>query len=177
MKRLSKTAASVLLKTRCFLFMVPCVFVLALSVPVQAEIAPDDPMVRITSLPLGLNVNEIMAKLSDDVSRDTGLNKNMLTYYWQTFDAIYCPSSKNPSKTNIIFVDLYVPGFLTDKDIAGLMISLANSLEKHTGIAKEFVFIQTHFPKEGHVYISGKIAKWSDFTSGEDKDTSTKNKK
>jgi len=151
--------------------------VITLTVPAQARIADDDPMVKITSLPLGLNVNEIMVKLSDDVSRDTGIDKNMITYYWQTFDAIYCPSSKEPAKTNIIFVDLYVPGFMTDKDIAGVMTSLANSIEKHTKIAKEFVFIQTHFPKEGHVYISGKIAKWSDFTSGEKKDTPDRKKK
>ena len=75
MKRRSYTTGAAPLKTLFSLWMVLCVFVLALAVPVQAEIAPNDPMVRITSLPLGLNVKEIMAKLSDDVSRDTGLNK------------------------------------------------------------------------------------------------------
>ena len=162
MKRRSDTAELASLRTLFSLWMVLCVFVLALAVPVQAEIAPNDPMVRITSLPLGLNVKEIMAKLSDDVSRDTGLNKDMITYYWQTFDAVYCPGCKGAPKTLVIFVDLYVPGFLTDKQIAELMTSLAASLEKHTGIAKEWVFIHTHFPKEGHVFINGKVAKWKE---------------
>ena len=152
------------------LLVVLCVLVIVLAGPVQAEIDAKDPMVKITSLPLGLNVNEIMVKLSDDVSRDTGIAKNMITYYWQTFDAIYCPSSKEPAKTNIIFVDLYAPGFLSDKEVGAVMVSLANSIEKHTKVAKELVFIQAHVAKAEHVYISGKMAEWSDFTSGEKKD-------
>ncbi len=144
--------------------------VLVLAGPVNAQIDAKDPMVRITSLPLGLNVNEIMVKLSDDVSKDTGIAKNMITYYWQTFDAVYCPSAKEPEKAKIIFVDLYAPGFMNDKQVGEVMVSLANSIEKHTKISKELVFIQAHVGKAEHVYISGKMAKWSDFI-GETKET------
>jgi hypothetical protein len=151
--------------------MVMCALVLIFSVPAaQAQIDAKDPMVRITSLPLGLDVNQIMVKLSDDVSKDTGIAKNMITYYWQTFDAVYCPSAKEPEKAKIIFVDLYAPGFMTDKQVGEVMVSLANSLEKHTKISKELVFIQAHVGKAEHVYISGKMAKWSDFI-GEKKET------
>jgi len=150
------------LKAGLLFWTILCVLVFAVSSPVQAEIVSDDPMVRITSLPLGLNAKEVMTKLSEDVSRDTGLGKNMVTYYWQTFDAVYCPACEGTPKAVVIFVDLYVPGFMTDKQIAGLLTSLASSLEKHTGIAKEWVFIHTHFPREGHIYISGKVVKWED---------------
>jgi hypothetical protein len=159
MKRRSDTAGSAPLKTLFSLWMVLCVFVLALAVPVQAGMAPNDPMVRITSLPLGLNVTEIMAKLSDDVSRDTEIEKKLITYYWQTFDAVYCPAAEGIPEAQVIFVDLYVPCHLSDTMIAAVMTSLAASLEKHTGIAKEWVFIHTHFPKSGHVFISGSVAK------------------
>jgi hypothetical protein len=142
-----------------------CASILALGISAQAQIGTDDPMVRITSLPLGLDVKEVMVKLSDDVSRDTGLDKNMVTYYWQTFDAVYCPGCEDTTGNHLIFVDLYVPGFLTDEQIAGLMTSLAASLEKHTGIDKKGVFIHTHVPKEGHVYISGKVVKWEEIKS------------
>jgi hypothetical protein len=165
MRRQDRTDGSLIRKTNILLGVILCVFVLAWSVPVQAQMVSDDPMVRITSLPLGLKVQEIMARLSDDVSRDTGLDKNMVTYYWQTFDAVYCPACKGAPKAQVIFVDLYVPGFLTDKQIAGLMTSLAGSLEKHTGVAREWVFIHTHFPKEGHIYISGKVARWDEVKS------------
>ncbi len=132
----------------------------------RAQVRTDDPMVRITSMPLGLEVNEVMAGLSDDVSRDTGLDKNLMTYYWQTFDAVYCPALKDAIVQHPVFVDLYVPGFMTDEVIAGLMISLAASLEKRTAIPKEFVFIHTHVPKEGHIYIAGNVAKWEKLQSG-----------
>jgi len=123
-------------------------------------------MVRITSVPLGLDVNEVMAGLSDDVSRDTGLDRNLMTYYWQTFDAVYCPALKDAIVQQPIFVDMYVPGFMTDEVIAGLMTSLALSLQERAGIPKEFVFIHTHVPKEGHVYIAGGVAKWQELESG-----------
>jgi hypothetical protein len=171
----NKSASGLLrLKAGLLFWMILSVFVLALSMPVQAEIVSDDPMIRITSLPLGLNAKEVMAKLSDDVSRDTGLGKNMVTYYWQTFDAVYCPACEGAPKAVIIFVDLYVPGFMNDKQIAGLMTSLASSLEKHTGIAKEWVFIHTHFPREGHIYISGKVVKWEDVKASDPKAPSGK---
>ena len=144
-----------------FLSAVICILLLFTALPVMAKIEADDPMVRITTRPLTLNVNEVMAKLSEDVSRDTGIDKKYITYYWQTFDAIYCPSSKDPAGTNVVFVDLYVPSFFTDKDIAGLMTSLADSLVKHTDLDREAIFIQTHFPKDGHVYISGKVVEWN----------------
>lgn len=163
-----------LLKAGLFLVTILYVFVFALSLPVQAEIVSNDPMVRITSLPLGLNAKEVMAKLSEDVSRDTGLSKNMVTYYWQTFDAVYCPACEGAPKAIVIFVDLYVPGFMTDKQIAVLMTSLASSLEKHTGISREWVFIHTHFPKEGHIYISGKVVKWEDVKALDQKTPSGK---
>lgn len=142
-----------------------CASILTLGVSAQAQMRVDDPMVKITSLPLGRDVKEVMVKLSDDVSRDTGLDKNMVTYYWQTFDAVYCPGCMDTTGNHLIFVDLYVPGFLTDEQIAGLMTSLAASLEKHTGVDRKWVFIYTHVPKEGHVYILGKVAKWEEIKS------------
>lgn len=156
-----------------------CFLTLVTSAPALAQLDAMDPMVRITSLPLGLNVSEIMPKLSDDVSKDTGIDKKMITYYWQTFDAVYCPSSKEPDKAKIIFVDLYAPGFMTDKEVGEVMVSLANSIEKHTKISKELVFIQAHVGKAEHVYISGKMAKWSDFIGEkkETKETAGKDKK
>ena len=135
-----------------------CIFLLALGLCVKAQIVPTDPMVRITSLPLGLDVKDVMAKVSADVSTATGIPQNMVTYFWQTFDAMYCPVVQDEKTDKVIFVDLYVPIFMSDSQIGDVMTQLALALAKHTGIAKEWVFIQTHYPKEGHVFISGKIA-------------------
>ena len=133
-------------------------FFFASGLCVKAQIVSADPMVRITSLPLGLDAKDVMAKVSADVSAATGIPQNMVTYFWQTFDAVYCPVVRDEKTEKVIFVDLYVPIFMTDVQIGDMMTQLAIALAKHTGIAKEWVFIQTHFPKEGHVFISGKIA-------------------
>ena len=128
----------------------------------QADNPLEDPMIRITSLPMDLDVNDVMAKVSEDVARGSGINKNMVTYYWQTFDAIYCPGCKGGAEKGILFVDVYAPGFLTDEQIAAVMTSLAASLEKHTGVSQKWVFIHTHIAEEGHTFIQGKVATWEE---------------
>ena len=121
-----------------------------------------DPMVKITSLPTKLDVQAILSKVSEDVSRDTGLDKNMVTYYWQTFDYIYCPGCKDAGIEDIIFIDLYVPGFMTDEDIGKVMTSLAASLEKNAGINRKSLFIHTHVAEKNRIYMMGEvITDWS----------------
>jgi hypothetical protein len=132
-------------------------------VPVTAAdgIDPNDPMVRITSAPIDKDVRAILANLSRDVTRATGIEEKFITYYWQTFDAIHCMGKA--SKDKPIFVDLYVPGFFTDEQVAGLMTAIAESLSKHSGIGKDWVFIHTHFPLQGQVYISGHVEHWENY--------------
>jgi len=121
-----------------------------------------DPMVKITSLPTKLDVQAVLAKVSEDVSRDTGLDKNMVTYYWQTFEYIYCPGCKGAGIDNIIFIDLYVPGFMTDEEIGKVMTSLAASLEKNAGINRKSIFIHTHVAETKRIYMMGEvITDWS----------------
>jgi hypothetical protein len=122
-----------------------------------------DPMVKITSLPTKLDVRAVVAKVSEDVSRDTGLDKNMVTYYWQTFDYVYCPGCKGAGiEGGIIFIDLYVPGFMTDEEIGKVMTSLAASLEKNAGINRKSLFIHTHVAEKNRIYMMGKvITDWS----------------
>lgn len=131
-------------------------------------IDPADPMVRITYARSDLDVPKVLAQLSRDVTEATGLDERFLTYYWQTFDAIHCMGE--PVTDKPIFVDLYVPGFFTDQDVAGLMTAIADSLEKLTGVDKKWVFIHTHFPLQGHVYISGKVEHWDNYRGQADND-------
>ena len=69
-----------------------------------------DPMIKITSLPTKLDVHDVLTRISKDVSRETGLDETLITYFWQTFDDIYCPGCKGAGiEGGITFVDLYVP--------------------------------------------------------------------
>ncbi len=124
-------------------------------------IDPADPMVRITYARSDLDVPGILAELSRDVTAATGIEERFITYYWETFDAIHCMGE--PVQDKPIFVDMYVPGFFTDQDVAGMMTAIADSLQNLTGVDKKWVFIHTHFPLQGHVYISGKVEHWDNY--------------
>ena len=56
-----------------------------------------------------------------------------------------------------IFVDLYVPDFLTNAEVAVIMHSVADSLARNTGIDKKWVFVHTHTAKKGRVLLSGEV--------------------
>jgi hypothetical protein len=117
---------------------------------------PGDPMVRITAPPaLLVDVDAVLDRLSRDVSRDSGLDPKLLTYYWQRFEAINCMGKK--AEGHPIFVDLYVPDFLTNAEVAIIMHSIADSLARNTGINKKWVFVHTHTAEKGRVLLSGEV--------------------
>lgn len=145
--------------------LIPSILLLALSLVSTAWAAggldPTDPMVRITA-PKGMkNGAAVLAAVSRDVKAATGLGEEFVTYYWQAFDSIHCMGQAATDKP--LFVDLYVPGFFTDAQVGGMMIAIADSLAKHTGMDKKWVFIHTHFPLQDQVYISGAVSHWDDY--------------
>ncbi|MCJ8499740.1 alpha/beta hydrolase family protein [Desulfatitalea alkaliphila] len=142
-----------------------CLFLQSLSgqgtVWAAGGIDPADPMVRITYARSDLDVPKVLARLSREVTAATGIEERFITYYWQTFDAIHCMGE--PVTDKPLFVDLYVPGFFTDQDVAGMMTAIADALANLTAVDKQWVFIHTHFPLDGHVYISGKVEHWDNY--------------
>ena len=124
-----------------------------------------DPMVKISSLPIDKNKDEVLAAISKDVSRDTGIEQEYITYYWQTLDAVNCMGKKTTNYP--ILVDLYVPGFFDNKKIGSMMTSLAAALERNVGIDRKWVFVQAHFPNQAQVYLSGEVQVWDDYKGSE----------
>lgn len=120
-----------------------------------------DPMVKISSLPIDKDVDEVLSAISKDVSRDTGIEQQYITYYWQTVDNINCMGKKTTDRP--ILVDIYVPGFFTNEQIGALMTSLGASIEKHVGLDRKWLFIHVHFPNQGQVYLSGEVQIWDDY--------------
>lgn len=124
-----------------------------------------DPMIKICSQPIDKNVDEVLAAISKDVSRDTGIEQQYITYYWVTLDAVNWNGEKQAGRP--ILVDLYPAGFFDNKTIQSVMKSLAAAIEKHVGLDREWVFIATHFPNQGQVYISGDIEIYDDYKGPE----------
>ena len=119
-----------------------------------------DPMIKICSLPIDRDISEVLAGISEDVSRDTGVGEEYITYYWVTLTDIICMGD---TVNTPILVDLYVPGFFTNDDMISMMNSLAAAIEENVGLEKEWVFIQVHYPSQGQVYLSGEIQFWDNY--------------
>lgn len=114
-------------------------------------------MVKITTLPVDFDKEAVLAEIGKDVSRDTGVAENMITYYWQTFDAIVWNGAKTEKP---VFVDLHVASFFSDELVQKVMIAVADALVKHAGADRKWLFIHTHLPLPGQVYIAGGITDW-----------------
>jgi esterase/lipase len=136
----------------------------AFSSPSQASatggIDPADPMVRITSPPVDFDIDAVMAAVGKDVSKATGIKESFITYFWQTFDSMVYDGKKTEKP---LFVDLYVPSFFSDDDVHGMMNAVADALVDHAGVDRKWLFIHTHFPLPGQVYISGGITNWDTY--------------
>lgn len=121
-----------------------------------------DPMVKITSLPLEQDLDEILPLISQDVSQMTGLPEAFITYYWSFFETIYCPGCETVGIKKPLFVDLYVPGFMSKEEIQTVMKSLAQALANHTNYSKKDLFIHTHVADKHQLYIMGDVVtNWS----------------
>lgn len=123
-------------------------------------IAPEDPMVRITSAPVDFDKNAVLDAVSKDVSEVTGIDISFITYFWQTFDTIVY---EGKSTSAPVFVDLYVPSFFSDADVKGMLNAVADALVKHAGADRKWLFIHTHFPNPEQVYIAGGITSWDTY--------------
>ena len=124
-------------------------------------LSTQDPMIKICSLPIDKDIDEVLAAVSQDVSRDSGIKQEFITYYWLTLDAVNWNGKKQVGRP--ILVDLYPAGFFDNKTIQTVMTSLAAALEKHVGIDRKWVFIATHFPNQGQTYISGGVEVFDDY--------------
>jgi len=128
-------------------------------------IDPADPMVRITSPPTDLDVDAALVQVGRDVSAATGVDEKFITYFWQTFDAIIYdggPSAKP------LFVDLYVPGFFSDEQVQDMITAVADALVRHAGVERKWLFVHTHFPLQGQVYIGGELQHWDNYRGKSD---------
>ena len=147
----------------------------AYAVNIGTPCVTGDPMIKITSLPFKGDLKSIMASISSDVSKDTGLPESLVTYYWQTFDNIYCPGCEGAGLKSVIFVDLYVPAFMTEEERKQVMTSLASALGKYTPFTREEVYIHTHIAEKSQLYIMGNlVTNWNQVGCPDDSEKTDK---
>lgn len=145
-----------------YLVILACLGLLLLPAAAPAAGGPGpgataDPMIRITALPMKGDLNRIMAQVSSDVSRDTGIKEASVTYYWQTFDAVYCPGCAGAKIKKPMFVDIYAPAFITAAERKSLLRSVAEALARHTSYGVRDIFISLRMMEKEDIYILGDV--------------------
>lgn len=123
----------------------------------KAPLSTADPMIKITSPPMKVNLDDLLAKVAKDVAREAGVDINFITYYWQTFDAIHCPGCDKAGVKKPIFVELYVPGFMTTAEYQKVMTALAEALARYTDYTKKDLFMHTHAAQKEQLFIMGGL--------------------
>ncbi len=121
------------------------------------RMTPGDPMVKITSMPTTIDLKQTMAKISEDVAKNTGLPETFVTYYWQFFQDMYCPGCETAGVKEVVFIDLYTPAFLESKDRKIFMVSLAQAIAKHTPYDIKDIYLHTHIAEKDQLFIMGDI--------------------
>jgi len=140
---------SILILSSCMFFM-------------AKDMSTADPMVKITTLPFTGELKDTMKSISTYVSAATGLSESFITYYWQSFDEIYCPGCEEANIKSPVFVDLYVPAFISSDERKVIMVSIAEAIAKYTEYSLEEIFIHTHISQKDQLFISGDIVtNWS----------------
>ena len=122
-----------------------------------SQMTPGDPMVKITTMPTTIDLNKAMAKISADVAKETGLPETFVTYYWQFFQDMYCPGCEKAGVKEVVFIDLYTPGFLGSKDRQIFMVSLAKAIATHTPYGIKDIYLHTHIAEKDQLFIMGDI--------------------
>lgn len=121
------------------------------------HMTPGDPMVKITTMPTTIDLQKTMAKISADVAEETGLPETFVTYYWQFFQNMYCPGCEKAGVKEVVFIDLYTPGFLDVKDRQIFMESLAKAIATHTPYGIKDIYLHTHIAEKDQLFIMGDI--------------------
>ena len=116
-----------------------------------------DPMIKIATLPIKQDKQEVLRKISAEVSKASGVAEQSVAYYWQTLDALYCPGCAANGIKDPVFVDMYTPAFMTAQQRAAIMESLAESIARHTDYSKKDVYIHNHIANKDQVFIMGSV--------------------
>ena len=127
------------------------------------------PFIKISTLPNTLDKVTIMRNVENALYTAVFEEKqlmppNMATCMWQTMDCVVHKLEPyrefDPQAIEVpVFVDLYVNTIFSEAKLKVIMEIIGRELSAGTGIAPNYVFIQTHVGKAGYIFINGEVWK------------------
>jgi len=128
-------------------------------------IARRDPLIKISVLPMEVDVPDVLAKLSADVAEVSGIPLEGITVTWETIPAGHLnwngiSGESFDSGEFPALVEVFLASFLGEEMIEKIMLTIAESLETHAGIPQRQVFEIVTVQEPGHVFTYGEIMRW-----------------
>ena len=125
------------------------------------------PFIHIRSLPPAepIDTAALLEQLSADFAAATGIGVEHVTATWEWLEPGHyavggTAASEQPARSHPVLVDLLVPDFNADDDVARMMTAVADSLAARGGIVRDNIFINQRDARSGRVFDAGDIVRW-----------------
>lgn len=125
------------------------------------------PFINITSLPFtkSLDTGAVLEGVSRDFSKATGIELAHVHATWEFLKPGHYAvagrvRNRQPKSSHPLLVDLLTPDFNDAKAIETMLICVASSLAKRTGVSRSNIFINHRQAHSGMVFDAGSVEHW-----------------
>lgn len=125
------------------------------------------PFIQVRSLPFEppLSMGGVVEGLTTDFANGTGVSIEHVTATWEFMKPGHYAvagqaASFQSTETHPVLVDLLVPDFNGEAVIEKMLLAVASSIEKRTGVPASNVFINCRTAASGQVFDAGKVEHW-----------------
>ncbi len=125
------------------------------------------PFIRITSLPFKppLEITPVLVGLSEDFSQDTGIALKHISASWHYLEKNHYVVAGNASEyqakqSHPLIVEILAPDFTQQEAIEKMLLSVAKSLARLTGLDETNIFINYQGARSGQVFDNGDLVSW-----------------
>jgi phenylpyruvate tautomerase PptA (4-oxalocrotonate tautomerase family) len=126
------------------------------------------PFIHITSLPPQepVNMPAVLENISQSFSKYLGLEVKFVTATWNFLPPGHYATGGQaaqfqPLNSHPLLVNLVVPGFYRNEQVAKALQATASAIHEVTQIPKTNLFIQAQVAKSGFVFDNGAVVSWN----------------
>ena len=125
------------------------------------------PYIHIRSLPFqgDVSIDAVLKGVSQEFSRECEIDLEHVTVTWDFLRPGHHASGGTTADTQSwsshpILVDLLAPDFNSFEQVETMMGCVASSIQRHTGIPRENIFIHHREARSSMVFDKGEIVRW-----------------
>ena len=125
------------------------------------------PYIRITSLPFNppLAIDQVLVGVSEDFSQQMAIAIKHISASWHYLEKNHYVVAGNASEyqakqSHPLIVEILAPDFTQQEAIEKMLLSVAKSLARLTGLDETNIFINYQGARSGQVFDNGDLVSW-----------------